>query len=75
MHHSSCGTLASDACPLMRCRAQVVVNDKDRSWSVRATPAEVEAASAAMEGVRVLQLDVRDKGAVDALVGGFAQPS
>lgn len=38
-----------------------------------ATPAEVEAASAAMEGVRVLQLDVRDKGAVDALVGGFAR--
>ncbi|WP_075219531.1 SDR family NAD(P)-dependent oxidoreductase [Acuticoccus yangtzensis] len=38
-----------------------------------ATPAEVEAASAAMEGVRVLQLDVRDKSAVDALVGGFAR--
>lgn len=38
-----------------------------------ATPAEVEAASAAMEGVRVLQLDVRDKDAVDALVGGFAR--
>ena len=38
-----------------------------------ATPAEVEAASAAMEGVRVMQLDVRDKSAVDALVGGFAR--
>ena len=35
-----------------------------------ATPAEVENASAAMEGVRVLQLDVRDRAAVDALVGG-----